>query len=162
MMDIIAAARAWVDLIVLEEYIAQVSRTESIDRKVYAALSKLRSIFSLTTIIHPQSYNSISFVEDGYLSPSQLNDIKWCVDELLEKLLPDAIALTDAWDFTDASLCSAIGQYNGNAYETLMSWTRQLPINQKMNEKDSVCRESWEKWVKPALNINAGSPKAKL
>lgn len=161
MMDIIAASRAWVDLIVLEEYITQVSRIDSIDHRVYATLSKLRSVFALTTIIHPQSYNAISFAEDGYLTSEQMNDIKSCVDGLLDKLIPDAIALTDAWDFTDASLCSAIGQYDGNVYETLMSWTKQLPINQKMNDKDSVCRESWEKWVKPALNTNAG-PKAKL
>ncbi|KAL1955411.1 hypothetical protein VTO42DRAFT_8567 [Malbranchea cinnamomea] len=152
MMEIIAAARAYIELLVLEEYIGHVSRIA--DAAVRVVLTRLRSLFALTTILHPQSYDAISFVEDGYLSPTQMRDIRHVVNGLLDELLPDAIALTDAWDFTDASLCSAIGQYDGNAYERLMSWTRQMPINQNMNDKGSVCRESWERWIRPALNTS--------
>ncbi|KAI1915215.1 hypothetical protein LOZ65_005518 [Ophidiomyces ophidiicola] len=150
MMGIIAAARAYMELLILQEFIQAVSQIS--DPAVNIALSRLCSIFALTTIIHPQSYDAISFIEDGYLTQAQLSDITVCTNELLDDLIPDAIALTDAWDFTDASLCSAIGQYDGNAYETLMSWTRQIPMNKDLNERGSVCMEAWERWTKPALN----------
>ena len=153
MMQVIAAARAWIELLVLEEFTKHVARI--VDAATRGAMTRLRSVFALTTILHPQSYDAISFVEDGYLSQSQMRDIRLVVDDLLDDLLPDAIALTDAWDFTDASLCSAIGQYDGNVYERLMLWTRQMPINQKMSDKGSVCRESWEQWIRPALNISS-------
>lgn len=149
MMGIIAAARAFIELFVLQRFIEEVSQIT--DPAICATLSRLRSVFALTTIIHPQSYDAISFVEGGYLNQDQLSDIRECVNDLLDDLLPDAISLTDAWDFTDASLCSAIGQYNGNAYETLMSWTRQIPMNRNLNERGSVCMEAWERWTKPAL-----------
>lgn len=153
MMDVITVGRAWVELLVLEEYTKHVARIE--DAAVRAAMTRLRSVFALTTILHPQSYDAISFVEGGYLNSTQMRDIRLVVDGLLDDLLPDAIALTDAWDFTDASLRTAIGQHDGNAYETLMSWTRQMPINQKMNDKGSVCREGWDRWIKPALNTSS-------
>ncbi|KAK2736814.1 hypothetical protein FQN55_001403 [Onygenales sp. PD_40] len=150
-MELIAAARAYIETLVLSSFITSVESIRSIDSNIHAALSRLRSLFALTTIIHPQSYDAISFVEDGYLNFNQMRDIRQCVNELIEELLPDAIALTDAWDFTDASLCSAIGGYDGNAYERLMEWTRQMPINRKMNEEGGSCGVAWERWVKPAL-----------
>ncbi|EEP76256.1 predicted protein [Uncinocarpus reesii 1704] len=149
MMGIIAAARAYMELVVLQEFIHGVSRIN--DPAINAALSRLRSVFALTMIVHPQSYDAISFVDGNYIRRDQLAQISSCVNYLLDELLPDAIALTDAWDFTDASLCSAIGQYDGNAYETLMSWTRQLPMNKDLNEKGSACMEAWERWTKLAL-----------
>ncbi|KAK2861427.1 hypothetical protein FQN49_004206 [Arthroderma sp. PD_2] len=152
MMEIIAAARAYMDAVVLRDFVKQVESTLAVDPGVYAALSKLRALFALTTITHPQSYDAISFTAGQYLNDAQLTDIRNCIDSLLDELLPDAIALTDAWDFTDASLCSAIGQYDGNAYETLMAWTRQMPINQEMDEDGSACKYAWETWIKPALS----------
>jgi acyl-CoA oxidase len=70
-------------------------------------------------------------------------------------LLPEAIALTDAWDFTDASLCSALGMRDGNVYENIMRWVEQMPIN-----KGSV-EGSWGKWVDPILKCGERE-KAKL
>ncbi|WEW58108.1 acyl-CoA oxidase [Emydomyces testavorans] len=149
MMSIIAAARAYIEHFVLQQFVQAVSRIS--DPAINAALSRLRSVFALTAIVHPQSYDAISFMANSYLNRDQLTDIHSCVNACLDELLPDAIALTDAWDFTDASLCSAIGQYDGNAYETLMSWTRQIPMNKNMNERGSACKEAWERWTKLAL-----------
>ena len=68
------------------------------------------------------------------------------INALLDAILPNAIALTDAWDFSDASLASALGCKDGNVYERLMSWTRQLPINARAKEESGFdTRESWER-----------------
>lgn len=88
-------------------------------------LSTLLSLFAFTTIVSPEANNAMSFAENGYFSHAQLNIIRELVEKLLEKLMPDAIALTDAWNFTDASLASAIGCKDGNVYERIMCWTRQ-------------------------------------
>lgn len=80
----------------------------------------------------------------------QLDLIRSLVNSLLDQLLPEAIALTDAWDFSDASLCSALGMYDGNVYENIMRWVNQLPINQKAWQNGGL-QEGWEKWVDPIL-----------
>ena len=54
---------------------------------------------------------------------------------------------------TDAGLGSAIGRRDGDVYTTVMSWTRQLPINVAARERDGKGEgtEWWEGFVKPAL-----------
>ncbi|OJD24421.1 hypothetical protein ACJ73_04219 [Blastomyces percursus] len=146
LMEIIAAARACIELLVLQDFINGVESTSTTDAAIYAALSRLRSLFALTTITHPQSYDAISFVEDQHLNAKQMRDIRCCVSGLLDELLPDAIALTDA------SLRSAVGKYDGNMYETLMSWTRQMPINRGMERAGGTCEVAWNTWIKPSLS----------
>lgn len=63
------------------------------------------------------------------MTSEQLDTIRGHVNDLLEQLVPELTGLTDAWDFTDASLCSALGMYDGNVYENIMRWVEQMPIN---------------------------------
>ena len=44
-------------------------------------------------------------------------------------LRKDAILLTDAFDFTDQCLNSALGCYDGHAYERLFQWVQKSPTN---------------------------------
>jgi acyl-CoA oxidase len=86
-------------------------------------------LFALSTITNPNASNTLSFIEDGHRYLPQLDQMRAHVNDLLAQLYPDIIALTDAWDFTDASLCSAVNAEDGNAYERLMAGTRLLSIN---------------------------------
>ena len=148
MMTLISAARATISAYVLASFITCVSALSPSPAR--DALSRLVSLFALTSIVSPNSTDAVTFIEDGYLSPPQLDDIRSCVTTLLHELLPDAIALTDAWNFTDASLCSAIGCRDGNAYERLMAWVRQLPINVNAKNNGGVFKEG-EKYLKPVI-----------
>ena len=65
--------------------------------------------------------------------------------------MPDVIALGDAWGFSDASLGSALGCRDGDVYERLMGWTRQLPMNVKAREEGGVQRSGFEKVIGPML-----------
>jgi len=155
MMSIISAARAHIEYYVLltfTEYISNLPPTAS--KNLVNVLSDMRSLFALTTITSPFSHNSISFVEDGSITLVQLDTIRSLVNTLLESLVPDAIALTDAWDFSDASLCSAIGCYDGNVYERLMAWSRQIPINVNAGKKGGVYEKGWKAWVEPMIRSN--------
>ena len=120
-------------------------------------LERLCSLFALSTIVNPRSADALFFIEsnswgEAYLNNSQLDTIGYRGNVLLEQLLPEAIALTDAWDFSNASLCSALGMRDGNMYANIMRWVEQMPIN-----KDSV-EGSWGNCVDPIL---AGGERAK-
>lgn len=157
-MEAIAAARAHIEYLILETMHEQVAALGAQYQELEPVLKRVTNLFALSTIVHPSTPSAISFVEDGHLNLSQLRDIRSCVDRLLIELLPDAIALTDAWDFSDASLCSALGCYDGNVYERLFTWTKQLPINQRMEEGNGVLHPEWEHFVEPVLkgeNIRA-------
>lgn len=149
MMTIISASRAHIEYLILQSFAAVLERDMS--RSLCAILRHVCSLFALSTIINPRSVDAISFVETSstqqcYLNTGQLDDMRSLVNDLLEKLLPEAIALTDAWDFSDASLCSAIGMYDGNVYENIMQWAKQLPIN-----GHGDVHPGWDECVDPIL-----------
>jgi acyl-CoA oxidase len=116
---LVSAARAHTEVHIVLSFIDQISALE--EGPTRDVLSRLLSLFALTTIVSPSANNAISFVEDGYLSHEQLGNIREHINGLLDVLVPDAIALIDAWNFTDASLASEIGCKDGNAVSVLCS-----------------------------------------
>lgn len=48
---------------------------------------------------------------------------------LMTRLRPDAVGLVDAFDFTDKTLRTCIGTYDGNAYERLYEYAKRSPLN---------------------------------
>lgn len=145
MMPIISAGRAFIEYLVLQYYKEYIDAISAAEPSLLPVLTRLCSLFALTTITNPISqFTSASFTEDGTLHLSQTHEMGEQIDELLTDLLPDVISLTDAWDFTDASLCSALGCRDGNVYERLMSWTRQIPINSAVKESNGVLSSMWD------------------
>ncbi|KAG8157370.1 hypothetical protein KVR01_012754 [Diaporthe batatas] len=149
MMLLISAARAHTEYLVLAEYVNGVIEIE--DPALKKALTRLCSLFALSTITSPTSVDAITFIEDGFLSGTQLDDIRELAHGLLGELSTDAVGLTDAWDLSDASLGSVIGMKDGNVYERLRSWTQQLPMNVIANKNGGSHGEGWEEYVKPFL-----------
>jgi acyl-CoA oxidase len=151
MMLIISASRAHIEFMVLKSfvtYLANLPKTTSVSLR--QVLTRLCSVFPLSSIINPHSTDATSFLEttgtqSSYLVVSQLDSVRELVNDLLDHILPEVIGLTDAWDFTDASLCSALGMWDGNVYEHIMRWVEQLPIN-----KDEV-HNLWAWGVEPVL-----------
>ena len=157
MMPLISAARAHTEFFVLQAFTQHL--TSISDSAIHKALSHLRNLFALIALDSTLSPSAAQFFEDGYLSLAQLRTVRAHVNDLHKQLLPDAIALTDAWNFSDASLQSALGMRDGNVYETLMAWTRQVPINVQAGEERGVYRKGWEGVIKPMLK---GRGKEKL
>lgn len=46
-------------------------------------------------------------------------------------LRPEAVGLVDAFDIHDETLCSALGSYNGRAYERLYQSALRDPMNKQ-------------------------------
>jgi acyl-CoA oxidase len=150
MMALIIAARAHIELFILVSFVDKVASIE--DLSIRGVLNRLRVLFALVAIESPYSIGAIGFFEDGHISQAQLRDIRSLVHATLSQLVPDAVALTDAWGFTDASLQSALGRKDGDVYATLLSWARQLPLNLESAETGGVDLEGFQRYVSPILH----------
>ncbi|KAJ6477780.1 peroxisomal oxidase [Mycena sanguinolenta] len=71
--------------------------------------------------------------------------LRLAIAGLCGELLPEAIGLTDAFGFTDWELDSALGVYDGKAYETLWERVQQEPLNQ------TEVTEAYETSIKPLM-----------
>jgi acyl-CoA oxidase len=166
MILLISASRAHIEYFFTKSFVDTISSLpDNMSPALRTVLSQLGCLFALSTIINPRSVDTLSFLETNgtqppYLSSSQLDTIRSLVNDLLAQLLPEAIALTDTWDFSDASLCSVLSMYDGNVYENIMRWVEQMPINKKAWENGGA-EEGWAKWVDPILK-NSRLEKAKL
>ncbi|KAF9010074.1 hypothetical protein BDQ17DRAFT_998503 [Cyathus striatus] len=153
MMDLVFAARAHVEYFVLNCFVKLVHETD--DTPTRRVLKLLCDFFALSTIESPLSIGGAGFLEDGYVSIGQIRGIRDQIETILNQLLPEAVALTDAWNFSDASLRSAIGRKDGNAYETLLSWTRQLPINTVSKKEGGADTLGFQKYIRPILKMRS-------
>ncbi|CAM9289866.1 unnamed protein product [Scytosiphon promiscuus] len=85
------------------------------------------------------------FVEDGFLDGDQAGWVRDEVVEVLHLLRPMAVSLVDAWDLSDFQLNSALGRFDGRAYEALLETTERNP----MNQRDPV--EGYEEHLEPVI-----------
>ena len=69
------------------------------------------------------------FVEDNYMNRQQADIIRSCVIKMLDKVRPNAVALVDAWDFSDFSLRSALGRYDGHVYYATIESSKKGTLN---------------------------------
>jgi acyl-CoA oxidase len=135
----ISAARAHIELSILRSFTTIIASLPSVTSPtLLSTLANLRSLFALSTIINPRTIDAQSFLTthspSPYLSSAQLDAIRSLVNSLLATLLPDAIRLTDAWDFSDASLGSALGCSDGDVYGRIMKWVGEMPINKNVDD----------------------------
>ncbi|KAI9701798.1 MAG: hypothetical protein M1836_001142 [Candelina mexicana] len=143
MMSLFGAARAHVELFVLESFLEHISNVP--DENIHKVLQHLWTLFALVAVT--RAIDALGFVEDGYVNFSQMQTMRGLVNDMLEALVPESIALTDSWNFSDATLKSALGMKDGNVYETLMAWTKQIPINRNT----ATQKEGYERFIKPIL-----------
>ncbi len=90
-----------------------------------------------------------NFLDDSWgdiIEKSEYREIKKTLNKVMEEVRPDCVALVDAFDFSDQSLKSAIGRYDGNVYEALLDSAKKSILNQQ----DPF--EGYEEYLKPHLN----------
>ncbi len=151
-LPLLLAGRAHIECYIFSASIARVSAVSSAtDPEIINVLKNVISLFALTTIASPLALSTGSFLSSKSISVAQIEDMRRQIDVLLEKLRLDVIALTDAWAFSDASLKSAIGCADGNVYERIMKWTRQLPINVDAAKNGGVFKKGWDDTLGPFL-----------
>ncbi|CAN0201692.1 unnamed protein product, partial [Ectocarpus sp. 13 AM-2016] len=104
---------------------AAAARGEELNTREVNVLSSLRDLFALSIV----EENMGDFLESGLLEPAAAPLVRWEVQSLCLELRPEAISLTDAWQFTDKYLSSALGRSDGRVYPALMEATMAEPLN---------------------------------
>eukprot|EP00160_Parvularia_atlantis_P014362 Unigene3536_Nuclearia_a/m.10794 Unigene3536_Nuclearia_a/g.10794 ORF Unigene3536_Nuclearia_a/g.10794 Unigene3536_Nuclearia_a/m.10794 type:complete len:321 (+) Unigene3536_Nuclearia_a:1161-2123(+) len=69
------------------------------------------------------------FLEDGYVSARQAALVRAQSRALLAVVRPNAVALVDAFDFSDYSLNSSLGRYDGDVYRDMYRRAQLEPLN---------------------------------
>ncbi|XP_040850668.1 peroxisomal acyl-coenzyme A oxidase 2 [Ochotona curzoniae] len=103
-------------------------------------LKRLCDLHALHGILN----NTGDFLYDGFLSGAQAEMARTAYLDLFPLIRKDAILLTDAFDFKDHCLNSALGCYDGNVYERLFEWAQRTPINNQENP-------AYKKYIQPLL-----------
>ncbi|XP_041975385.1 probable peroxisomal acyl-coenzyme A oxidase 1 [Aricia agestis] len=65
------------------------------------------------------------------ISEREIMKMQSAYEDLLSKIRPNAVGLVDSFDIRDEILNSALGAYDGNAYERLMAEAMKSPLNQE-------------------------------
>lgn len=82
------------------------------------SLMRLCVLYGIGIILnHP-----LGVLESGYLNNEQMKAMVQLREELLAEIRPDAIGYADATRFSDNTLRSALGRYDGKVYETMYEW----------------------------------------
>lgn len=149
LMTLISVARVFAETFALTSFSVGIE-SASLSEPAKAVMVRLCKLQALDTITTPATI-SPSFLEHSGIEPNTLKDMRMAIGDILDELLCDAITLTDSWGFSDASLASALGVYDGNVYETMMEWTRQIPINRQAAENGGVDCGGYNEYIKKLL-----------
>ncbi|XP_078506954.1 peroxisomal acyl-coenzyme A oxidase 1-like [Lissotriton helveticus] len=113
--------------------------TEIVDVAVHNVLNSLCLLYALQGI----NRNTGDFLQAGLLTTPQLANVQLRIKELLAITRLNAVALVDAFDYSDAQLGSVLGRYDGNVYEHMFEWAKKSPLNK------TQVHDSFSKYLKP-------------
>ncbi|KAB1264350.1 Peroxisomal acyl-coenzyme A oxidase 2 [Camelus dromedarius] len=123
------AAKAHCYYVTVKTFTEALEKLES-EPAIQQVLKRLCDLYALHGILT----NTGDFLYDGFLSGAQIDVARTAYLDLLILIRKDAILLTDAFDFTDQCLNSALGCYDGNVYERLFHWAQKAPTNTQVVE----------------------------
>ncbi|KAF2315054.1 hypothetical protein GH714_038038 [Hevea brasiliensis] len=85
------------------------------------------------------------FLSTGCITPKQSSLANDQLRSLYSQVRPNAIALVDAFNYTDHYLGSVLGRYDGNVYPKLYEEAWKDPLN------DSIVPDGYHEYVRPLL-----------
>eukprot|EP01018_Ginkgo_biloba_P002585 Gb_39042 [translate_table: standard] len=138
--ELVEAARAHCQLIVVSKFIEKVQQDipgEGIKRQ----LEGLCSVYSLSLLHNHRG----DFLSTGYLTGEQAALATDQLRVLYSQVRPNAVALVDAFNYTDHFLGSVLGRYDGNVYPHLYEEALKDPLN------ESVIPEGYQEYIRPVL-----------
>ncbi|NWI62927.1 ACOX2 oxidase, partial [Todus mexicanus] len=134
------AAKAHCHYITVKNFVETVEKL-----KTQAGIQKIMKHLCDLFALHGIFSNAGAFLYDGYLSGAQMDMVTASYLDLLPVIRKDAVPLVDAFDFSDKSLNSALGSYDGQVYQRLYEWAQKSPTNTQMSP-------AYERYLKPLLH----------
>ncbi|KAL3615602.1 acyl-coenzyme A oxidase [Castilleja foliolosa] len=139
--DLVEAAVAHCQLIVVSKFIEKVQRDDIGGEGVKRQLELLCGIYCLS-LVHKHRGD---FLSTGYLTPDQAALANHQLRSLYTKVRPNAVGLVDAFNYSDHYLSSILGRYDGNVYPKLYEAAWKDPFN------ESDVPDGYEEYVRPLL-----------
>ncbi|KAG8127937.1 hypothetical protein E2320_014808 [Naja naja] len=127
------AAMAHSHYIVVQKF-AEELRNHAKESATRRVLKNLCDLFALHGIFS----NAGDFMQDAYFSTEQIDRVTETYLDLLAVIRRDAVPLVDAFDFSDASLNSALGSYDGLVYQRLYEWAKKSPTNHQVRRINGI------------------------
>lgn len=115
-LPLVDAARAHTQYYVFNCFSEGVRKVR--DENLRTTLTRLCVLHGLQTILDRPS----GVIESEYINPEQIKYMNQLRETLFSEIRPDAIGLADANRFSDNTLRSALGRYDGKVYETMYEW----------------------------------------
>ncbi|CAN1834694.1 Peroxisomal acyl-coenzyme A oxidase 1 [Linum perenne] len=134
------AAVAHCQLIVVSKFIEKLQQ-EIPGKGVKQQLQNLCNIYALNLV----NKHLGDFLSTGAISAKQASLANDQLRSLLSQVRPNAIALVDAFNYTDHYLGSILGRYDGDVYPKLYEEAWKDPLN------DSVVPDGYHEYVRPML-----------
>ncbi|XP_039264820.2 peroxisomal acyl-coenzyme A oxidase 1-like [Styela clava] len=129
-VELVNVARAHLEYYIFSSFL-QVIQNMNASADTKGKMGELCSLFGLHTI----NENMADLLRDKYLSAKQARLATEAELSSLSRIRKYALGLVDAFDFTDKTLMTCIGTYDGNAYERLYENAKRAPRNKtEVNE----------------------------
>lgn len=123
-------------------------------------LEAVRSVYNLH-VFYTLETELAEFLEDGYFSPEQASWCRQAVKDSLKAVRPNAVGFADCFGFTDKFLNSALGSYDGRAYERMAEMTEHEPLNQAGMTDEKGVVWGYEEFLRPLIFGEVGAFKAR-
>ncbi|GMH09557.1 hypothetical protein Nepgr_011398 [Nepenthes gracilis] len=138
--DLVSVATAHCQLIVVSKFVEKLQQ-DIPGEGVKQQLEALCSIYALSLLKkHLGDFLSTSCITSKQASLA--NDV---LRSLYSQVRPNAIALVDAFNYTDHFLGSVLGRYDGNVYPKLYEEALKDPLN------ESVVPDGYHEYLQPVL-----------
>uniref|UniRef100_A0A5B6Z8G6 Acyl-coenzyme A oxidase n=2 Tax=Davidia involucrata TaxID=16924 RepID=A0A5B6Z8G6_DAVIN len=138
--DLVEAAVAHCQLIVVSKFLEKLQQ-DIPGKGVKQQLEVLCNIYDLFLLHKHQG----DFLSTGCITPKQAYLANEQLRSLYSQARPNAIALVDAFNYTDHFLGSILGRYDGNVYPKLYEAAWKDPLN------DSVVPDGYHEYIRPIL-----------
>ncbi|RID69711.1 hypothetical protein BRARA_C01789 [Brassica rapa] len=138
--DLVEAGIAHCQLIVVSKFIAKLER----DIKGKGVKNQLRNLCYIYAL-HLIHKHLGDFLSTNTITPEQASLANNQLRSLYSQLRPNAVALVDAFDYTDHYLGSVLGRYDGNVYPKLFEEALKDPLN------DSVVPDGYHEYIRPFI-----------
>ncbi|CAL9210998.1 peroxisomal acyl-coenzyme A oxidase 1-like [Musa acuminata AAA Group] len=138
--DLLEVAIAHCQLIIVSKFIDKV-KEDIQGHGVKELLQILCNVYALS-LVHKHLGD---FISTGYITPKQGALANEQLRFLYAQVRPNAVALVDAFNYTDHYLGSILGRYDGNVYPKLYEEAWKDPLN------DTVVPDGYHEYVRPLL-----------
>ncbi|RUP43193.1 acyl-CoA dehydrogenase/oxidase C-terminal [Jimgerdemannia flammicorona] len=154
-IECLRVSRAHCQHILAHNFVSRVTAARS-SREIGApALQTLEDMSSLYAL-HCVEENLGEHLESRYLSPEQVALVRQAVKTLMARIRPHAVTLVDSFGWQDAFLNSALGSYDGRAYERLVEWLKDEPLNTEAGMDEMGVVRGYKEYIMPIVKGECG------